>query len=197
MQQASTTNHGLLVVLSSPSGGGKTTVIKQLLKNNSLPFVYSTSMTTRPKRANEVDGVDYWFVDENTFRERIDSNDLLEYEQVHDYLYGTPIAPLQAWLNKGKVVLLDLDVKGALAVRKLYPDSSMLIFLKPPDFNVLHQRLSGRSTENHREISKRLLRVPEEMELATFFDHVVVNQELSDTVELLITMINERIAQKI
>jgi len=184
---------GLLVAVSSPSGGGKSTIIKRILaKNKEKPYVYSVSMTTRAKREGEIDGRDYWFVDEETFKEKIKSGDLIEYENVHGWFYGTPKAPIQNWIDRGKIVFLDIDVYGALSLRKLFPNSSLLIFLKPPDLEVLKKRLLGRATEDKSKIQKRLQRVPVEMAAMNKFDEIVVNDDLDEAVRQIEKIVNKK-----
>lgn len=173
---------GLLVVLSSPSGGGKTTVIKKILNLHPKEYVYSISMTTRPKRAGETDGIDYFFVSRQEFEQHIRNGHLLEYENVHGQYYGTPLKPLNEWIEQNFVVLLDIDVYGAQKIKERY-NRSLLVFIKPPDVNVLIERLKKRSTESDKQIEKRLDRLPEEMAYAEKFDYIVVNDKLSDTVE--------------
>ena len=119
---------GLLVVVSSPSGGGKTTVIKNILKDSNESYIYSVSLTTRAKRDGELDGQDYWFVTKSVFEQKIINHELIEYERVHDYYYGTPKKPIEEWLATGKIVLMDIDVKGALSIKKEFNKDSILIF---------------------------------------------------------------------
>jgi len=188
--------NGLLVVISSPSGGGKTTIIKELLKEKKFNFVYSISMTTRQKRNDEINGKDYWFVNEKVFQEKILNHDLLEYEQVHHYYYGTPKKPILDWLNNGSIVLLDLDVYGAYSVKKNFPERSLIIFLKPPDLKSLVARLKNRKTETQTQINERLGRVPEEMELGEKFDQIIINKEIDNTVEKIKNIIIERKSMK-
>jgi guanylate kinase len=185
--------NGILVVVSSPSGGGKTTVIRHLLKDKSLPYVFSVSMTTRAKRRGEKDGKDYWFVSEDEFREKVISNELVECEKVHNYFYGTPKEPLERWQSEGKVVLLDLDVNGAMAIKRLYPDSSLTIFLKPKHLDVLKQRLLKRATEDDRELNVRMSRVELEMKIGESFDYSVVNDVLHETVRAVIDIIKQHV----
>ncbi len=173
---------GLLVAISSPSGGGKTTIIRRLLGDDAKKYAYSISMTTRPKRPNEVDGKDYWFVDEAQFNAKVAAGELIEFEQVHGYNYGTPKAPLEKMVAAGETVLMDIDVYGAFSIRKHFPDKSLLIFLKPPDLDVLKKRLQGRNTEKPELVERRLTRVAAEMALAEKFDHIVVNDKIEKTV---------------
>jgi len=186
----------LAVVISSPSGGGKTTVIRKLLQKKDRPYVYSVSMTTRQPRRGEKDGRDYWFVSKENFKQLIKDGELVEYARVHDHFYGTLKKPLQEWLNEGKIILMDLDVFGAEAIKKYFADQSLLIFLKPPDLEVLKKRLIQRSTEGKEEIEKRLSRVDLEMSYIDKFDVVVVNDDLEETVnkvdEILIDYVQRR-----
>ncbi|RPI00034.1 MAG: guanylate kinase [Calditrichaeota bacterium] len=183
---------GLLVVVSSPSGGGKTTVIKKILETDPNNFIYSVSMTTRPKRAGETEGKDYFFVTLATFQEHIRSNDLIEYEKVHDWYYGTPKNALSAWIKQGKVVLLDLDVYGGLHLKQEYGNRCLLIFLKPPSLEELISRLRRRSTESDTQIKRRLERLPQEMALADKFDAIILNENLDQTVAQVIGLIAEK-----
>ena len=185
-------NNGLLVVLSSPSGGGKTTVIKQITAENPAEFVYSVSMTTRPKRAGEVEGRDYLFVTPAEFHRLIDADELIEYERVHDWYYGTPKSALEAPLRDGKTILMDLDVFGAVELKRIFGNRALLIFLKPPDEKLLLERLKARSTESAEQIERRLQRLPKEMAMASQFDAVVVNDKLADTTKRVIELIQEK-----
>ncbi len=183
--------NGLLVVLSSPSGGGKTTVIKAIKEGNPDDYAYSVSMTTRPPRAGEVDGRDYCFISHDEFLQKIKNSDLIEYEQVHDWFYGTPKGPIQEWFESGKIVLLDLDVLGALCLKEKLGDDVLLIFLRPPHENTLIERLKQRSTESETQIKRRLERAHLEMSKADDFDVVVVNDDLQHTIEKVKKIINE------
>jgi guanylate kinase len=183
---------GLLVVLSSPSGGGKTTVIKRMVEDNDENYVYSVSMTTRPIRGGEVSGVDYLFISHDKFMEMIRQNRFIEYERVHDCYYGTPRAPIENWIDQGVTVFLDLDVLGALRLKRQFGDSALLIFLKPPNEKVLLQRLQRRSTETPAQIARRLERVTAEMAKADDFDVVIVNENLEKTIQKLKKAIAEK-----
>ena len=181
---------GLLVVISSPSGGGKTSVIRALLQRESSAFVYSISATTRPKRPVEKEGIDYQFVTAEQFERMKKDGALLEWAEVHGFMYGTVIAPLEEFLRKGKIVLLDLDIVGARAIRERYPRQSLLIFIKPPSEKVLLQRLQSRSTETEQEIEKRLTRFRMEMKAASWFDHVILNDDLPKTIDTVHALID-------
>jgi len=182
---------GLLVVISSPSGGGKTAIIHRMLERPGNRFAYSVSVTTRPRRVGERQGRDYYFVSEEEFFEKIQKGELIEWAEVHGYYYGTPKSPIEQMLSEGKTVLLDLDVYGALAVRKAFPKQSLLIFVRPPSMEILLERLRERRTDSELEIQKRLQRVPEEQAKAQFFDYVITNLELNDTVEDILDIVEK------
>lgn len=184
---------GLLVVLSAPSGGGKSTVIRRILAKGHAKFRYSVSMTTRPQRPGETDGKDYFFVSEDQFRSAIAREEMVEFEQVHGNWYGTPKLKLQEWVSQGLVIFLDLDVHGALAIKKHFPEESLIIFLKPPDMGTLVQRLTHRRTETEQQIEKRLQRLPEEMALADQFDQVVINDNLEQTISMVEKLVHEKL----
>jgi len=185
-------NKGLLVVLSSPSGGGKTTIIRHILQSGPPDYVYSISMTSRPRRKGEIDGQDYFFVDEPTFEQHIENDNLIEYERVHDWYYGTPKQPVEKWIEQGKAVFMDIDVFGAIHIKKEFDDNALLIFLKPPDEQVLRERLKKRSTEDEEQINKRLQRLPKEMACADDFDIVITNDELNETVNKVKQLVEQK-----
>jgi len=173
---------GRLIVISAPSGGGKTTIAGEILRKHPS-LVFSVSATTRPKREFEVDGVDYHFLTRNKFEELIGEKQLVEYEELFDQLYGTLRREVDSGLSSGHSMLFDVDVKGALSIKKLYGDTAVLIFVKPPDIDSLILRLQNRRTEDPKTLARRLERVPMEMEKAQHFDHEVVNDVLERAVE--------------
>ena len=134
---------GLLIILSGPSGVGKGTVREQLFKEESLNLAYSISMTTRYKRPGEREGIDYFFVDVDTFKKKIEQGELLEYAQFVGNYYGTPKAYVDQLLDEGKNVVLEIEVQGALQVMKKVPDA-LTIFLVPPSMEELEKRIRGR-----------------------------------------------------
>lgn len=172
-----TTDKGKLFVISAPSGCGKTTLCKKLLKNK-LNLAHSVSVTTRPPRKGEREGRDYFFVSPAEFVAMIDNGELLEYEDNFGHLYGTPKKFVESLLNKGRDVLLSIDVKGAMNVRKLYPDSSVLIFIMPPSIKTLKTRLESRSADSASSISNRLKVAKEEIACTKAYDYIIVNDKL-------------------
>lgn len=170
---------GLLVVLSAPSGCGKDTVLAAL--GERMPIKRSVSMTTRPMREGEVDGQDYYFVDEAYFRRQIECGNMLEYTNYSGNYYGTPRAAVDEWLRQGETVVLKIEVEGGENIRRLYPDS-VGIFLVPPSLRVLQERLLSRSSDSLEEIQSRLTIAQSEMKQATHYDYVVVNDRLEDAV---------------
>lgn len=167
-------NKGLLFVVTGPSGAGKTTLIKQLLEEHS-ELHFSVSFTTRPPRKNEVDGKDYCFVDEKTFFQMVQSNDLLEYAEVHGYYYGTSKEYVDSQLSKSNI-LLDIDVQGALNVKRALPDSAVC-FVAPPNYEEMKKRLVNRATESERDLKKRLDDAVDELKKIEHFDYLIVNTE--------------------
>ncbi len=176
-------NSQQLIVISAPSGAGKTTVCKMLMaRNNKIQI--SVSATTRPARATEEDGVDYIFLSQNEFKLKVNGNEFLEHEIVHGYHYGTLKSEVEKLLSQGFDVIFDIDVNGALTIKRKYPDA-ILIFLKPPSLDELKDRLKRRKSDNPDEIEKRLTRLPQEYQKSERFDYIVINDDLSRTVEIV------------
>ncbi|NOX97607.1 MAG: guanylate kinase [Nitrospirae bacterium] len=173
---------GILFVVSSPSGGGKTTICRELMKW-SPELNYSISVTSRPARAGEKEGKDYYFVSEKEFEERRGRDEFAEWAEVHGHRYGTPRKFLDEALSSGKDIILDIDVKGALQIKDEYKESSCLIFLLPPSLETLATRLKKRNTDNAREVEKRLAKAKEEISFLKEYHYVVVNQKLSQAVQ--------------
>ena len=165
--------NGLLIILSGPSGSGKDTILYELAKRERDVKV-SISLTTRKPRDWEVDGKNYYFVDEDYFNKKLESGQILEYAQYGSNFYGTPKAPVDAWLSEGKTVILKIEVQGAEKIRALYPDS-ISIFLMPPSLKILEERLRKRESEDKDEISRRLSIAVSEMKRSVEYDYYVIN----------------------
>ncbi len=183
---------GILIIFVSFSGGGKSTIIRAL-KEKHPEWLFSVSCTTRPPRKDEIEGKHYFFIDRNAFEKNIEENAYIEYEHVHNDLYGTPRKPLEKALNEGKVYILDIDVKGALRVLKEYPEQSISFFIDVPDMKVLEKRLRDRGTETNEHIQKRLSRIPEERKEKEKFDHIIINDKLNDAVDNIETLIMNKL----
>lgn len=182
-----------LIVVSAPSGCGKTTIAKEILQHHP-DFLFSVSATTRPKRDFEVHGKDYFFLTKQEFEDRIRRDDLVEWEQIYDNCYGTLKSEVDAALKAGKSMLFDVDVKGALSIKKRYPSDSIIIFIEPPSMEVLNERLTNRKTENSEIIKKRLARVPMELKRGKEFDFRIVNDDLQTAIRNIDTIINNAIS---
>jgi len=180
-------NDSKIIVISSPSGGGKTSIVKSILKE--FPeIVFSISATTRPKRSNETDGVDYYFISEEQFLEKIEKDEFIEWERFYDYYYGTPKELINNTLKSKKSILLELDVKGALSVKKLYPDS-IIIFIDVPSFEELVKRLQSRNTESETDLKKRIERAKMELSYKDKFDYIFINKDLNEVTNKVINLL--------
>ena len=181
-------NRGLLVVISGPSGVGKGTVRKALFEMKKHNLIYSVSMTTREKRSNEIDGVDYYFVSKEEFEKRIKQNKFLEYEKFFDNYYGTPLDKVEEQLKNGHEVVLEIEVQGALKVRRKIKDA-VYIFLVPPSKESLYNRLEERGTEDKNKILKRMEKANSEFKLAHKYDYIVVNDDVHNAADRILAII--------
>lgn len=171
---------GRVIAISAPSGSGKTTIVRRVLKD--IPeLVFSVSATTRKRRKDEKEGADYYFITENEFKNKIDNNEFIEWEKFYDYYYGTYKKVVDNAVSDGKTVILEVDVKGALSLKKIYPDA-VLIYIVPPSFDELVNRLVKRKTEGRADLQKRIDRAKMELELKDKFDYFVDNTELEKAV---------------
>ncbi|WP_253366136.1 guanylate kinase [Streptococcus gallinaceus] len=171
------TERGLLIVFSGPSGVGKGTVRKEIFSTPDHKFEYSVSMTTRPQRLGEVDGVDYFFRSREEFEDLIRQGQMLEYAEYVGNYYGTPLTYVNETLDRGIDVFLEIEVQGALQVKQKVPDG-VFIFLTPPDLDELKDRLVGRGTDSQEVIAKRIERAREEIALMREYDYAVVNDQV-------------------
>lgn len=179
-------NKGKFIVLSGPSGVGKGTIVANLL--TSLPIHYSISMTTRSPREGEQNGVNYYFVTKEEFEKQIEKGNLLEYATYNNNYYGTPKDKIEEKLNENINVISEIEVKGAKQIKKIYPEA-ILIFIAPPSVEELKNRLIGRGTETIDKINERLAIATEELKEATFYDYIIVNDDLQDATNKVINII--------
>ena len=168
---------GLLIILSGPSGVGKGTVRKALFEHKQHNLNYSISVTTRKPREGEVDGVDYFFRTREAFKDMIENNKLLEYAQYVDNFYGTPVDYVEEQLSAGKDVFLEIEVQGAMKVKKVFPEG-LFIFLAPPSLSELKNRIINRGTETIEVVENRMAAAREELEMMEAYDYVVENDEV-------------------
>lgn len=187
---------GKLLIFSAPSGSGKSTIVQWLMSEHpELRLYFSISATSRPPRGTEQHGVEYFFLTPEEFRQRIDNNEFLEYEEVYqDRFYGTLKAQVERQLEAGQNVVFDVDVKGGLNIKRFYGDLAMSIFIQPPSVEELRRRLEGRGTDSPEAIANRLAKAEYELTFAPQFDHIVVNDDLAlaeaETLELVGTFLN-------
>ena len=167
---------GLLVVISGPSGAGKGTICKRLIET-STDLELSVSATTRQPRVGEIDGKNYYFINVEDFKNRIEKNDFLEHAYVYGNYYGTPKSNVINKLKEGKTVILEIDIQGALMVRKAHADG-VFIFVVPPSIKELHNRIINRATDTMEVIQKRMQCTKDELGFALEYDYVVVNDNL-------------------
>lgn len=167
---------GIALIISSPSGAGKSSLSKALIKHNQNT-IFSVSMTTRPRRHSEVDGIDYIFVDERKFKQNISNNNFLEYTTVFSYYYGTLKSSVVDTLNQGKNIIFDIDWQGARELKKSLKKHAVSIYILPPSIRELEKRLKDRNSDNDHTISKRMAKVKDEMVHCHEYDYVVVNDD--------------------
>lgn len=174
---------GKLIIVSAPSGTGKSTIINEIIKDKDLRLQFSVSATTRKPREGEQHGVHYYFLDVDDFRQRIERDEFAEYEEVYEgRYYGTLKSELERIMAAGDNVVLDVDVKGALSVKKLYGRRALSLFIQPPSIETLRERLIGRGTDSMEEIEKRVSKAAYELSFAPRFDTIVVNDVLATAV---------------
>ena len=165
------------ITISAPSGSGKTTLCKalQLVEPE---IEWSISYTTREKRSIEENGVDYFFISEEEFEDLIIQGHFVEWQNVHGFYYGTSVSNLENAIENDKIMLIEMDVKGSMSIKKLFPDQTFSIFIMPPSISQLRERLRSRGTDSEKRINIRLKRFQEEMEFREKFDYVMINEDL-------------------
>lgn len=181
-------NQGILIVVSAPSGCGKDTVITQVLKKLGDDAMLSVSMTTRSMRPGEAEGVNYYFVSVDEFREHIKNGDMLEYATYGSNFYGTPIKPVKDKLAEGKIVFLIIEVEGGGNVKKIFPEAKK-IFIIPPSMKELESRLRNRGTDSEEAICERLRIAETELQRANEYDYIIENNVLEDAVSDVMSII--------
>lgn len=187
---------GQCIIFSAPSGAGKTTLVRHLLSQD-LNLEFSISACTREKRGAEQDGIDYYFTSPEEFKQKIENDEFIEWEEVyHDHFYGTLKSEIQRIWKEDKVVVFDVDVVGGLRLKKYFQDSALAIFIMPPDIPTLEKRLKERGTDTKEKIAQRLAKAEEEMRSAKQFDHIILNNDLEkskkETLELVSNFIKEK-----
>lgn len=167
-----------LIIISAPSGSGKSTIINYLISKG-LPLGFSISATSRAPRGTEKNGVEYYFLTPDEFRQKIQNDEFLEYEEVYkDKFYGTLKSEVDRIADSGKTAVFDVDVKGGVNIKKFYGERALSVFIQPPSINELRARLEGRGTDAPEVINDRIKRAEFELSYADKFDHVIINDDL-------------------
>ena len=183
---------GKLLIFSAPSGSGKSTIINWLMQEHpELNMHFSVSCTSRPPRGQEQNGVEYFFLTPEEFRKKIQCDEFVEYEEVYsDRYYGTLKSQVEKQLEAGENVVFDVDVHGAVNIKKAYGDRALSLFIQPPSVEELRRRLTGRGTEKEEEIEKRIARAEYELTYAGRFDTVIINDDLATAEQETLAAIN-------
>lgn len=170
---------GKLLIFSAPSGSGKTTIVRHLLQQPELNLAFSVSATSRPRRGNEVEGVNYYYMTAEEFIQKIKNEEFLEWEEVYrDNFYGTLKSEVERLWAEGKNVIFDIDVAGGLRIKRKFPEQTLAVFVKPPSIDELKIRLKKRSTESDDKINMRIAKASVEMATEPLFDVVIKNYDL-------------------
>ena len=184
---------GKLIIVSAPSGSGKSTIVQWLMKEHpELRLYFSISCTSRAPRGTEQNGVEYFFLTEEEFRQKIDNDEFLEYEEVYaGRFYGTLKQQVERQLEAGQNVVFDVDVKGGVNIKKYYGEQAMSLFIQPPSVEELRRRLEGRGTDTPEAIENRLAKAEYEMTFAPQFDHVVINDNLETAKQEALSLLRD------
>ncbi len=175
---------GKIIIISAPSGSGKSTIIRSLMERGNVAMEFSVSATNRAPRGAEVDGQDYHFLSTEAFRDAIDRGEFVEYEEVYPgRFYGTLRSEIESRCSAGRNVILDIDVKGGVNVKRIFGDRAISLFIMPPSIDELRRRLESRATDSPEAIAERVGKAEYELTFAREFDHVVVNDNLAEAVE--------------
>jgi guanylate kinase len=182
---------GKFIIVSAPSGAGKTSIVRRLMEAG-LNLEFSVSAASRAPRTNEINGIDYFFMSSEEFREKISNGELLEWQEVYkDQYYGTLKPEIERIWKSGHHVLFDVDVQGGINLKNMFPDISLSIFIMPPSIEELEKRLRLRSTENEAGLKKRLEKAGYEITFAGKFDRIIVNDILEDAVRQAIQAVSQ------
>jgi guanylate kinase len=180
---------GLMLILSSPSGAGKTSLTRMLLQKPELDLTLSISVTTRPRRTSEVEGIHYQFISRKHFEQLRDAGELLEWAEVHGNFYGTPREPVERTLAQGRDVLFDIDYQGTQQVKAKAGEDVVTIFILPPSMRELKARLERRAEDTGEAIAARLANAANEIRRWTLYDYVLINDDLQQTFEDLVAIL--------
>ncbi|MBO5549505.1 MAG: guanylate kinase [Prevotella sp.] len=184
---------GKMLIVSAPSGSGKSTIVNWLMKEHpELKLYFSISCTSRAPRGTEQNGVEYFFLTPEEFRQRIENNEFLEYEEVYENrFYGTLKQQVENQRNQGQNVVFDVDVKGGVNIKKYYGDEALSLFIQPPSVEELRKRLVGRATDTQEAIEERLAKAEYELTFASQFDRIIVNDDLETAKQEALQVVKE------
>ena len=184
---------GRLLIFCAPSGSGKSTLVQWLMKEHpELNLCFSISCTTRQPRGTEQNGVEYFFISPDEFRQKIEEEAFVEYEEVYtDKFYGTLKSQVQTQIERGENVVFDIDVKGGCNIKRLYGDEALSLFIQPPSLEELRRRLTGRGTDSAEMVEQRLAKAEYEMSFASQFDRIIVNDDLEKAKSEVFSVISE------
>ena len=182
---------GRLIIFSAPSGSGKSTIVNWLMKEHpELNLYFSISCTSRNPRGTEQDGIEYFFISPEQFREKISNDEFIEYEEVYENrFYGTLKSQVEKQLNAGQNVIFDVDVKGGISIKKFYGKDALSIFIQPPSIEELRKRLEGRATDTPEAIETRLAKARYELSFSNQFDTIIINDDLTKAEEKVYSLI--------
>ena len=187
---------GKCIIVSAPSGSGKSTIVQYLMQGHpEFHLTFSISATSRPPRGKELNGVEYFFLSPDEFRQKIAGDEFLEYEEVYqDRFYGTLKSQVEAQLEAGQNVVFDVDVKGGCNIKQFYGERALSIFIQPPSVDELRRRLEHRATDDAAQIEQRLAKAEEEMSYAPRFDKILVNDDLEKAKAEAVQLLEEFLA---